>query len=178
MSEPAPSAAPQDDLVRELEALHAASFGWALACCRRDRESAQEALQAAYCKVLSGQVRFDGRASVKTWLFGVIRLTALEQRRWAWTRWLLGNKPALDPPPAQRGPDQALADREEEARLSRALAGLAARQREVLHLVFYEELTVAEAAAIMGVSVGAARQHYERGKKNLGERLRPKGVER
>ncbi|HEY3448756.1 MAG TPA: hypothetical protein VGK67_20525 [Myxococcales bacterium] len=41
-----------DDLVREIESLHAASFGWAMACCRRDRESAQDALQSSYCKVL------------------------------------------------------------------------------------------------------------------------------
>ena len=46
---------------RELEQLHPASFGWAMACCQRERELAEDVLQTAYLKVLDGRARFDGR---------------------------------------------------------------------------------------------------------------------
>jgi RNA polymerase sigma-70 factor (ECF subfamily) len=164
MAAPSPTFAAATDLRSEIESLHSASFGWALACCGRNRDEASEVLQQSYCKVLTGSAHFDGRSSLRTWLFGVIRLTAREHRRWSW---LFGSRtaaPELQRPPA---PDEVAEAREEAARLSAALAALAARQREVLHLVFYEGLTISEAAGVMGVSLGSARQHYERGKKNL-----------
>ncbi len=83
-----------------------------------------------------------------------------------------------EPPPpvsvAHDGDD--LQAREVRVALAAALAGLATRQREVLHLVFDQELTIEEAAVVMGVGLGTARQHYERGKRNLLGRLREKGV--
>ena len=66
---------------RELEQLHSASFGWAMACCQRERELAEDVLQNAYLKVLDGRARFDGRAGFKTWFFAVIRRTAADERR-------------------------------------------------------------------------------------------------
>jgi DNA-directed RNA polymerase specialized sigma24 family protein len=48
---------------------------------------------------------------------------------------------------------------------------LPSRQRDVLHLVFYQEMTVEEAADVLGVSVGTARTHFARGKGRLREIL-------
>src|SRR5215470_13623882 len=69
------------ELKVELERLHSASFGWALSCCRRDRTEAEEVLQTAYLKILEGKARFRGEASLKTWLFAVIRKTAATEYR-------------------------------------------------------------------------------------------------
>lgn len=153
----------------ELEKLHAASYGWAMGCCRGHRADAEDALQTAYHKILSGRARYDGRAAFKSWLFAVIRKTAIDlHRRALFRHWCL-LEPAVPPagatPAAERParPDQPALQLVFEA----ALHALPARQREVLHLVFYQHLSVQAAAEVMNVSVGSARTHYERGKRRL-----------
>jgi len=154
-------------LERELDHLHPAAFGWAITCCGGDRGAGEDALQASYLKILDGRARFDGRASFRTWLFSVVRHTAAElRRRAALRRWLplaaLGTTPDGRPDPAA-----LLARAEATRRLTAALDRLPRRQREVLHLVFYQDLTITEAAAVVGVGLGTARTHYERGKAAL-----------
>src|SRR5438105_13518368 len=69
------------ELRSRLEGCQRESYGWALCCCSRDAAEAENVLQAAYLKVLEGKARFDGRAAFKTWLFAVIRRTAIDLRR-------------------------------------------------------------------------------------------------
>jgi len=163
------------ELERELERLHADSWGWALACTGRDRAAAEDALQNAYLRILSGRVRFEGRSRFKSWLFGVIRLTAMEELRRT-NRWRecgsdVDLSTAVDP---SDGVDIRTEQRERNAALVAAMAVLSPRQREVLQLVFYHGMTIEEAADVMGVSVGSARTHYDRGKKRLREALEQK----
>jgi RNA polymerase sigma factor (sigma-70 family) len=157
----------------ELGQLHSASFGWALWCCDHRREEAEEVLQTAYLKVMEGSARFDGNSSLRTWFFGVIRRTAWEQRRRRWLRdQLLGRWFARESAPAAEPDPEATASGSESNRaLREALAELPARQREVLHLVFYQDLTVEEASRVLKISLGTARPHFARGKAQLRERL-------
>jgi DNA-directed RNA polymerase specialized sigma24 family protein len=70
-----------EQLVPQIEGLHADAFGWALHCCRHDASLAEDVLQDAYVKLMQGRVRHDGSTRFKAWWFGVIRLTALEEVR-------------------------------------------------------------------------------------------------
>ncbi len=156
------------ELRRQLERVHADCFGWAMACCRRDRDEAEEVLQTVYLTVLDGRARYGGRSTFRTWLFAVIRRTAISERRKTWLRGLLLQREAGILAPEAIAPPDIETERDSRCeRLSHALDHLATRQREILHLVFYQELTVDEAAAVMGVSVGSARTHYARGKARL-----------
>ena len=163
----------QCELERELTRLHSESWGWALACCGRDRDLAEEVLQSAYLRIISRDARFDGESSLKTWVFGVIRWTAYGEVR---RRKILGLRhghtgAAIEIADGANGADVIAEATERHQALISALAGLSRRQREVLQLVFYHEMTIEEAAGLMKISLGSARTHYERGKKALAQKL-------
>jgi RNA polymerase sigma factor (sigma-70 family) len=161
----------RNTLETELARLHPASLSWARCCCRGNAGEAEDVLQTTYLKIMDGRARFDGRSSLKTWLFSVIRMTARERRRKAWHRgglvieWL-AELQVLAPTEAP-ATEELYEGGETRSRVARALARLPARQREALELVFYHDLTIAEAGQAMRVSLGTARVHYERGKKEL-----------
>jgi RNA polymerase sigma factor (sigma-70 family) len=151
---------------RALEQLNRDAFLWARSCVRGARAEAEDVLQQTYVAILDGSARFDGAASLRTFVFSVVRNVAAMRRRRSRrfasliARWFERGEPLAPPPSLDSG-----------ATVRLALRTLPSRQREALELVFYREFTIAEAAAIMGVSIGTARIHYERGKHALAARL-------
>ncbi|MEL6719053.1 MAG: RNA polymerase sigma factor, partial [Bacteroidota bacterium] len=152
-----------------LEELHEASYAWALRCCYEDREAAAEVLQNTYLKILEGNAKFKGDSSFKTWLFSIIRFTAIDYFR------------------AKKRKRNIAFDQQHEAILEvdqiggenvaasiafrTLLKQLSPKQQQVLHLVFYQNCTIQEAAEIMQIQLGTARTHYERGKQQLKKQL-------
>jgi RNA polymerase sigma-70 factor (ECF subfamily) len=161
------------DIRAEIERLHPAGFAWSMACCGRDRPTAEDVLQTSYLKILDGRARYEGRSSFKTFLFGVIRRTASEERRrTVLARLFRGRVPA--PGAASTRDDAGPVDR---LAFRGALTRLPRRQREVLELVLSFGMTLQESAQTLAISPGAASVHYDRGKKRLAALLRPKAAE-
>lgn len=78
-------------------------------------------------------------------------------------------RPMPDMPSAEYG---AITAAERDAVVA-ALRALPDKQREAVVLRFYGDLTEAEIAATMGVSVGAVKSHLHRGKAALARHLEP-----
>ena len=153
-----------------LEAIHSQLFGWALTRCGFDRSAAEDLMQEAYVAVLSGAARFDNKSALKTFLFGVVHNLARSRFRQISIRMRLVTSYAAES--EECGPSEIKADETESRQVWAAVESLPARQRDVTELVFCREMTIKEASAVMGVSVGTGRVHYDRAKKALAARLR------
>ena len=149
-----------ESLIREH---HEAAYYWALQLCKHQPDSAQDVLQMTYLKILENKARYNEQSSFKTWLFSVIRFTALDhfknQRKFQALE-TVQLTTAIDP----------LA---ETPNLRPILDQLPERQKQVLLLAFYHDLTLAAIAEVLDISIGSVRTHYSRGKEALKQYLKP-----
>jgi RNA polymerase sigma-70 factor (sigma-E family) len=74
-------------------------------------------------------------------------------------------------PDAVRGADEAVLESARRASVLEALARLPRRQREVIALRYYVDLSEAEIAETLGISRGAVKSHASRGAASLREAL-------
>lgn len=151
-----------------LEALHSQVYGWALSRCDFDHATAEDLMQQTYVELLSGNARFDNKSSLKTFVFSVVQNLAKSRYRRLATRLRLVRTYRQDIAGEQVVDGATPGDGD----VWRTVKALPARQRDIIELVFCRDLTVEQASAVMGVSVGTGRQHYDRAKKALRERLR------
>ena len=158
-----------EEIRRQLAALHRSAFGWAMVCCRRDRDLAADVLQQAYCRILEGKAKFRGEGRFSTWAFGVIRHVAWEEIRRRQRGGLRETSTPIEElsDASSTGEANLLQQVELSEQLWNAMRQLSDRQRQVLHLIYYEEMTVRQAAEVMEISFGAASQHFQRGKDAL-----------
>lgn len=152
---------------RALEALHDQTYGWALSRCGYDHAAAEDLVQQAYVELLSGSARFSNKSTLKTFVFSVVQNLARGRFR------RLASRLRLVQVQASFATD-AVAELElpaDDNGVWREVKALPERQRDMIELVFCRDLTVEEASAVMGVTVGTGRQHYDRAKKTLRSRL-------
>lgn len=166
-----------DDATAALDAFLAEVGPRALVMARvgvRDPDEAMDVVQDAMCRLVT---KYAHRPP-EEWrplLFRILqhrirdwhRRRAVRQRV---TAWLGGNDPEDGPADPMDGlPDPRAAVPSDGVRLARAgealraaLAGLPLRQREAFVLRAWEDLGVAETAAVMGCSEGSVKTHYFR----------------
>jgi len=150
-----------------LEAMHSQVYGWALSRCGFDHTAAEDLMQQAYVELLSGDARFNNKSSLRTFVFAVVQNLARNRfRRLATRLRLLRQHAELS---IDETVDAPVVEQNEG--VWSAVRALPARQRDIIELVFGRELTIEDAAQVMGVTTGTGRVHYDRAKKALRAKL-------
>lgn len=116
-----------------------------------DAAAAEDVVTETFYEVWRTAARFAGASRVTTWVLGIARHKALDElrRRGHYTA-LPENYDTADESESSKAFEQISRDQVKE-RLLACVKRLPAEQRECIHLVFYEELTLAEIAALQGV---------------------------
>ena len=140
---------------------------WAVALrTMRDREDAADALQDALLSAYRNAAGYRGDAAVTTWLHRVVVNACLDRIR---RRAVRPSVPLGDTDVPAPSDDHDALERRLDVRA--ALARLPEPQREAIVLVDLQDLSVAEAAAYLGVAEGTVKSRCSRGRLALARLL-------
>ena len=161
----------------KLEEHHKDCFGWALYCCDQDKEMSYEVLQNSYLKMLERQDTFKGKAEFKTWAFAIIKNTAIDALRKRKKEFrIIQSENHLPDAFYDAGIENEFDQKLKKLFFSEALSQLSYRQRQIMQLVFYHDLSLNQTAEVLNLSPGSVRKYYDRGKKALADWFQRRGI--
>jgi RNA polymerase sigma-70 factor (ECF subfamily) len=135
-----------------------------------DPDLARDATQETAFRFLKQLPAFRGDSQLRTWSLGIAINVCREFRRRS-ARPLPEPLRLTDPTPPAPTPDQAAESAESAVHLHTVLADLPDRQREVVLLRFFEDLSVDETAAAMHCAPGTVKATLHQALKSLKRRL-------
>jgi RNA polymerase sigma-70 factor, ECF subfamily len=146
----------------------------------RDPGDAEDVLQDTLLAMARGIPDFRGASSISTWLFTIARRFCIKKRRKS--KFAPREERSLDTDVAleaagvadpARSPEDALASKQVEQALERAIGDLPPSSREVLVLRDVEGLTAPQVAEVLGTSVPAVKSRLHRARQSVRAQLAP-----
>lgn len=163
-------AAGSEEAMTELYDRHAQRLH-AFALARlRDPAAAADVLSEVLVEVWRRADRFEGRAKVSSWLFGIAHHKVIDELRRRGRRGLARadeDEASALPDPCAVDPADAIDAAGDVERLRHCLERLGDAHREAVHLAFFEDLSCAEIADIAACPVGTVKTRLFHAKRLL-----------
>ena len=145
---------------------YAQSIGLFVRRWLRDPSEAADIVHETMLVVWSEAAKFEGRSSVKSWIFGIARFKALERNR-AGGRVETSDQILEEEIAGDDDPTAALDDLQDAEILRACMDTLSDAHRRAIHLCFFEELSYAEIGEIESCPVGTVKTRIMHAKKLL-----------
>ena len=128
-----------------------------------DSARAEDLVQQTLMQMHCARGRFVKGSKVTPWAFAIIRRLFLDQARRKKLELLSGdgNDP-VEAPSTHPGPEESAQNRELEHLVRQELSRLTPAQQTAVELVYYGQMTNAEAAEALGVSVASIKLRVQR----------------
>jgi RNA polymerase sigma-70 factor (ECF subfamily) len=136
---------------------HSGIFAYLRRLCG-NRADAEDLTQQTFLKVWSALDKFGGRSEFSTWLYQIAHHTYIDWRR----RGPAGTRNYPDPwwdecVDAHPGPLAKVADRQMAQRLYEAVDRLEDDQKDVVHLHYYQQLSIRQTAKVLNVATSTVK---------------------
>jgi RNA polymerase sigma-70 factor, ECF subfamily len=143
----------------------------------RQEAIAEELTNEVFLEAWRNANRFEAKASVATWLLSIAHHRAVSTlRRRREVNW--NEEEAAEIPATEDNPEVVLQKTDKAALLRRCLHQLSPEHREVIDLVYYHEMSIAEVSSIVGIPQSTVKTRMFYARKRISELLKAAGVDR
>ncbi|MBN1940474.1 MAG: RNA polymerase sigma factor [Candidatus Aminicenantes bacterium] len=156
----------EPDALRDLYQIHGARLYAHALRIAGDPAAAEDILQESLVAVWKAAGRFRGESRVIVWLLGIVHHKALDSIGGR-SRYSLEENDGSGLVSPDPRPEEALLRKERRDLIKSGLGRLSTKHRLVLDLVFFQGLSLAEAAGVCGCPVGTIKSRLNQAKANL-----------
>lgn len=148
---------------------HRARIWRTVSSVARRKADAEDLAQEAILKAWQALRTYRGEASLGSWLTRIALNTAHDHQKSAWMRRVCFWKDDRPEEPDSLSPSlsEQAERREEQRRVRAAVAKLGEKERVPIHLIYFEEYSLAEVARLEGVPESTIRSRVKVGLKKL-----------
>jgi RNA polymerase sigma-70 factor (ECF subfamily) len=171
-------AAGDRDAMRLLYHKHSAPVFRYVARMVRNEALADDLISEVFMDVWQQAGRFEGRSSVSTWLIGIARYKALSALRKPRHGSLDDDDIAESLVDDADDPEVLKQKQDKSGVLRKCLALLSREHREIVDLVYYHEMSIDEAAAVIGIPENTVKTRLFYARKRLAEIAKTNGLDR
>ncbi|TQR35516.1 RNA polymerase sigma factor [Brevibacillus brevis] len=164
----------QEDIEQRISAIYHAHYQdvyYFLLHFTGNQNDAEDLTQEVFTRVLKGLAGFDGRVTLKTWLFSIAKHAAIDQHRKQKVKSFFSENWLMKLATKEGSPENVLTKRENVRELKQAIQKLAPHYRLVLILRCIEEYSIKETAEILGVSESKVKVNTHRALKLVKEMM-------
>ncbi len=136
-----------------------------------DWHLAEDLMQSALLKMYRSWSRLDRHDELNSYVRRVLVRTWLDERRKPWRRWEHSSELLPDAPDDEAEPNAVTERMHARGLIRRALLRLPPRQRATIVLRYFDDLSVAQAAAALNCSEGNIKSQTARGLRTLREHI-------
>ena len=129
----------------------------------KNREYADDVVQEVFLRYIKNDTDFQSEEHIKAWL---IRVTLNCSKSVFTTSW---HKKTV---PLSEREDMPVFDTTEKSDVYYAVAELPQKYRAVIHLFYYEDMSVEQVSKYLGANPSTVKSQLSRGRKMLGEKLK------
>lgn len=143
----------------------------------RNEAVAEELTNEVFMEVWRNAQRFEGNSAPQSWMLSIAHNRAVsslrKRREESWDE-----ERAQEVADEGDNPETAAQKHDKSAVMRRCMEALSVEHREIIDLVYYHEMSIAEVAAVVGIPENTVKTRMFYARKRLSEILKAAGVDR
>ena len=133
----------------------------------RDSNTAEDIFQDVFIKVNQKLSTFEGNSSIKTWIIRITINTCKDYIKSAWNKRVIPMMEYQEDSVVSENDYDAVEKRDTRELIRKSVMSLPAKYKDIVLCVYFQEMTLTEAANVLNIAEGTAKSRLSRARQKL-----------